>query len=1329
MKTTQTNWKLAVVLLGLFVAAGARAAPPEPTSVLDLVNRSQDAAARDELDAALDLARQATAQDAGYAAGWRQLGAVQLRQRDHAAAAESLAVARSLDPRNASLLRDLSTAQWQIGQTNAAIETLDAACRLDPDKPAAWRDLAAWHQAAGQAEAALASYQKAVELDPKNANAWRDLGWLLWSFDRRDEAISAFDSAVRNGLKTRRELAIQIVAQLIEANRTDQALATLAQWEPEASALDFALPLVAKGRLLAAKPLLLKAWEQDPAPLTGLYLAQVASQSGGAKQVPAYLAPFIDSIAAKTDPDQIQIALKTLGQVAETLDAPDAVLALLGKLDKLDKAYRRDPALLDLLEKSAGRMRYRRQEAAAGNLYRRLLERDPDRKVWIDAVELEQKLNGDGPADKLLAFLQDKATSIVVRAGAEGWSAQRKGRPAAAIAAFEKSLAADPEQPRVRRLLFDCYLKAGRLADARAAAEWMEAQIAAGQDALRPAAAEMWTALGEPDRAADWWQLLRLAAPGVSYYALEEAAAHYLACRPDDAIAVLEELIASAPSPQAYEALVEIHVALGHPEKAAEVAQAGLAVAPSPGLFRAFAENAEAAGLVAGDSVAAARKLLEADPGHLQGTLLVARQLQALGQTDEAVAFQENLLERNPDFFSALVALKNAASAERDFDQALRYSETIVADRPWDVESQLRHAIALSEAEHVRASLQLLRKTVRRDEPQDLVPVLVYRYVVDCPYPGRNNVAQLESHLRRLAAEGYRLATPEQLAWPLAQPHAVVVLEDADLTVLQAVDAVLAELGGRAVYAGHRGILARAIPGKPAPDDLRRLVDSGRWLIASAGPENDRRQSVAADGRRGNPFTHPIVKNGRVETDAAFRKRLETEFAASADVLGEAPDKLLLYPYGDYGQASLDTSREYRDVYRDVVADVFDQAIFFDDGGFLAPDHDPLRIPARVVPAAWDADRLAEHLRQQNPGVRAQLELAKLLYWNRQHEEANYWFGRALAAGADPKAIAFNHGANALQQGDLPVALDQLRQARELDPDSPKVEQALANAVDRKRLTLEVGGRYWEDNEDRSYEQYSAQGGGYVQDYLRLGGFADANRWQTDGLGDERGTRIGAEARWHLYPQIWLEGQLWQLQFDGDLDDLVGGDLRLHLPNRWLGGYAELRYGRQEIETVEALRAEISADVYELATYSRLFDKVDLFANAQQIDRSDENETWLVFGRAVYRFQEWPYLGAGYLFRFGDSDSDPDEYWAPEELEQHQFYANWRGSWRTLGWSLSGQAGYSRELDVDWQFIWGGNARLDWTLARRLTLRLEGIYQESATYERTTVSASALFRF
>ena len=52
-----------------------------------------------------------------------------------------------------------------------------------------------------------------------------------------------------------------------------------------------------------------------------------------------------------------------------------------------------------------------------------------------------------------------------------------------------------------------------------------------------------------------------------------------------------------------------------------------------------------------------------------------------------------------------------------------------------------------------------------------------------------------------------------------------------------------------------------------------------------------------------------------------------------------------------------------------------------------------------------------------------------------------------------------------------------------------------------------------------------------------------------------------------------------------------------------------------------------------VATYSRLFDKLDLFANGQYVDRTDDNATWLLYGRFVYRLKEWPYLGVGYLFK------------------------------------------------------------------------------------------------
>ena len=283
--------------------------------------------------------------------------------------------------------------------------------------------------------------------------------------------------------------------------------------------------------------------------------------------------------------------------------------------------------------------------------------------------------------------------------------------------------------------------------------------------------------------------------------------------------------------------------------------------------------------------------------------------------------------------------------------------------------------------------------------------------------------------------------------------------------------------------------------------------------------------------------------------------------------------------------------------------------------------------------------------------------------------------------------------------------------------------------MDRKRLTLELDGRYWEDNEGRTYDQVKLEAHRFVLDALRLNGRADYNHWDTDNVGDENGLRLGVGALWYLARQVWLEGEIWQLQMESERPDLVGGKINLHLPHRFVGGYAKLQFSRHEIETVEALRAEIYEEDYELITYSRFYDKIDLYANGRWIDRTDDNPTWLVNGRAVYRLQEWPYIAAGYLFRFADSDINPIEYWAPENLQQHQLYGNIRGRWHDLRYSLAGQVGYSREYLSDWKFIWGGNAQLDWDITRRLALSAQANYQESSTYNRTTASVGGKIRF
>ena len=230
----------------------------------------------------------------------------------------------------------------------------------------------------------------------------------------------------------------------------------------------------------------------------------------------------------------------------------------------------------------------------------------------------------------------------------------------------------------------------------------------------------------------------------------------------------------------------------------------------------------------------------------------------------------------------------------------------------------------------------------------------------------------------------------------------------------------------------------------------------------------------------------------------------------------------------------------------------------------------------------------------------------------------------------------------------------------------------------------------------------------------------DFNRWERDGVEDVDGWRAGLGAEWTWGPGRRLEGRIWRLGLDGP-DDITGGDLALHVPNPLWSGYLEPFAERREEETVEAVRANITDDVYGLRTYSRVADLVDVFADGWIVDRSDDNTTWMLDARATARVREWPHVALGYRVRLGDSDVDPAEYWAPERLQQHQLYANLRGRHGPLGWSVSGEAGEAQERNTDWRFVWGAraaaeiNLRGDWGLSGGWT------YFEGPIYDRQAV--------
>ena len=260
--------------------------------------------------------------------------------------------------------------------------------------------------------------------------------------------------------------------------------------------------------------------------------------------------------------------------------------------------------------------------------------------------------------------------------------------------------------------------------------------------------------------------------------------------------------------------------------------------------------------------------------------------------------------------------------------------------------------------------------------------------------------------------------------------------------------------------------LLHVVPRKPTPKRLAELKQSGRWRIGVTIPDPGA-APVRPDGIEGNPLTHRILVNGVLETPEAMSNRVSAVLTSAAAALGAERPRLFFYPGGDYGQLSLDTDDIALNILSNAVARIFDGAFCRDDYGFISATMDPVRIPVKAVAPAWSSDDLIHHLRQVNSVVKSRLELAKLYYWHGQSEAAAHWFRKARDAGADPFEVTFNQAANAAMEGDLPVAINQSREAIKLaPPEEHRPAALLEKALDMRRPTVTVDANKWRDNEN-----------------------------------------------------------------------------------------------------------------------------------------------------------------------------------------------------------------------------------------------------------------------
>ncbi len=1228
----------------------------------------------------------------------------------------------------------MATARASLARSKPAeaVSALDGLAKSSPNDTAVRalliRALSA-HAATLEKDEAVPVWRRVLDLDPGLPGAWRDLGWALWATHEKAESLKCFETALDCGLADERALVMQVYALLVEDKRAADALSFLDRHLPGESRLAIGMEWVRKERSSAAIPALEEAWSRREQPeRTGLYLAFARITTGAGFEVAELIRPALSRPLDQWDPYDCEMTLETLRQAADV--SPD--LALMKAL--ADRTATGSPLygkITDLMARAAARLRSVRKYAEAAEMYLRVLDRDPDRLEWPEALDSAELARRQDWVDEMLRILSTRAKDIAVRDGAAGRIAEREERWTDAVAAYESSLQHSPSQPMLRWSLFQALVKLGRYTEAEQQADWFIGRIQSGEHEHETRLAEMWTLLNQPVRALPYWKQLHELYPDAPYFALEYARAHFALGQAGEAERLLDDASKRFTDVRIFEAGAEIQASLAQPERVIEWAQRGLALERSPVLLQLKAEAADLLNRSA-EATDSAQQLLALDlPDRTETAVrILGNQWMRMDRREEAATLYRNALVGNPDLQMARLRLREIETLENRPKEAAAHAEYMTRTRPWDLAGWERRAASLAEAGQFRGAIRMLEPRVDL-KPADAVPVLMYRRLTAYDYPGRNTLRQFTEHLEWLSANGFRFILPGEESNPLHDRRVIVVLVEPEPSAILPLDALLERLDARVVHA------RRTAPGSTLPyagtDET-----AARWMRASSGPLSP----AIVPGHTAEmetTLTRRLQVGDRKETDDELGARLDRILAATAKPLAASGPPLLVYPGGDYGNHAPAADPRLLEILRDKTGQHFGMAIFHDETGFIMPEGDALRMPGRVVPSDWGVEALGEHLKSDNPVATAQLQLAKILAWHQQNEKAEYWFAEAAANGAPALDTAFNRGVNAWRAGDPDRARRMLAEAQRLSPDDEKIAAVLREIRLDMAPRIEAYGRAWDDSDDRSFHALGLRASGALArpskpddlgHALRVEVFGEERTYESEHTPDQDAVRYGGSARLRLAPETYVDGSLWREDYQGGrANDFIGGRLGVRAPVRWIGGYVHAAHERDTMETVETIRADIQSRNTMAGVYARVLDVFDLFANGAYYDRDDGNQSWVADGRFLYRVTEWPYLGVGYAWRFGDSDVEPPEYYAPMDLEEHHLYVGVRGTWRALHFIGHGRVGYSREMGRDWDFVWGGRARMEVDVTHRMVVFVEAIRQESPTYDCTTYEAGVNIRF
>ena len=166
-----------------------------------------------------------------WAEAYEQLGVLDMKEGDNAAAASLFLKATAIQPDYAAPYRELAMIYLAAGNLADAKHAAETALRISPSIEGAYNILGSIERQQGEPLGAIAFFRKEIETDPANWRAYANLGGAYAELDSLDEAAAAYEKSLEIN-PDNPEAIVSLAALETQRGRSDVARSILERLKP-----------------------------------------------------------------------------------------------------------------------------------------------------------------------------------------------------------------------------------------------------------------------------------------------------------------------------------------------------------------------------------------------------------------------------------------------------------------------------------------------------------------------------------------------------------------------------------------------------------------------------------------------------------------------------------------------------------------------------------------------------------------------------------------------------------------------------------------------------------------------------------------------------------------------------------------------------------------------------------------------------------------------------------------------------------------------------------------------------------------------------------------